>query len=60
MPVAPAFVDEMNTQISLARGELAAATAACDTDAAETARARLADLTDLLHRTGMDVAPVAV
>jgi hypothetical protein len=60
MPEAPAFVDEMTTQINLARGELAAATAARDPEAVETATARLADLTDLLLRTGVDLTAVAV
>lgn len=60
MSVAPAFVDEMNTQLGLARGELAAATAASDAEAVETATARLLDLTELLHRTGVEVTSVAV
>jgi hypothetical protein len=60
MPEAPAFVDEMTTQINLARGEFAAATAARDPEAVETATARLADLTDLLLRTGVDLTAVAV
>jgi hypothetical protein len=60
MPYAPSFVNEMNTQVSLAQGELAAATASCDHDAAEAARARLADLNELQLRNGLDITVVAV
>jgi len=55
MTVAQAFVEEMNTQLGLARDELVAATADDDAEAADVAFGRLLDLTELLHRTGVDV-----
>jgi hypothetical protein len=58
MTIAQTFLAEMNAQLALARDELAVASAAADAEAADVASARLADLTDLLHRNGFDLPSV--
>jgi hypothetical protein len=48
------FAAEMNLELTAARAELSRATAAGDDDHAGVAAARLADLTDLARRQGVD------
>lgn len=55
----PAFATEMNSQIEQARQALERATAAGDDESAEAAAARLADLTEVTRRHGVDVHHVS-
>ena len=51
----PEFVTEMTAQLSAARRQLREAT---DSDVAALAAARLADLTDLARRHGVDIGHI--
>lgn len=55
----PAFATEMNSQIEQARLALERATVAEDHEGAELAAARLADLTEVTRRHGVDVHHVS-
>ncbi len=51
----PAFATEMNSQLEQARRALELAMVTDDHDAAASAAARLADLTEVTRRHGVDV-----
>ncbi|WP_432519244.1 hypothetical protein [Kineococcus sp. SYSU DK006] len=56
-PSAPAFTAELTAQVRLARAEQRAAERRGDTEAAELALGRVADLRELLERAGAPAVP---
>jgi hypothetical protein len=60
MTPCPEFAAELRAQTEQARRDLAAAWARQDSDAADVATARLADLADLIRLHGPDVGVAAL